>query len=116
MNLPQKSENDFFSKIRNFFKKLFYKKAAQLEQNIEVKKETNVNQDNDITNMRKASQNIRLKDDILSIVEKNPDIIDNLSEENLVRLDKLCDEEMSKLDKELDDLKLKYQKLQTKLG
>lgn len=116
VNLPQKSENSFFSKMKNFFKKLFYKENNSIGQNAEVKKDKEINQSNTILEMRKESQNLRLKDDILEIVEKNPDIIDSLSKENLERLDKLCDDEIIKLDKELEELKLKYQKLQAKLG
>ena len=115
VNLPQKSEYSFFGKIKKFFKKLFYKESNQSVQNVEKKEDTVTNDNNEITEMRKASQNVKLKDDILKLVEKNPDIIDSLSQENLERLDKLCDDEMSKLDKELDELKLKYQKLQAKL-
>lgn len=105
--LPIKYEDGFFSKIRKFFSNVFKKKSVTTEQ-LEVIKEKEVEintNESDFAKMKVASNRVRIKEDILTLVEKNPELIENLSIEKLKELDKMYDEIIEKNDRKIKQLK-----------
>ena len=116
-NLPQKYENNVFSKIASFFRKIFGTRVKKSEiinnktQNETPDKSLKLAIDNSINEMKQISKQKNLKEDILGIVMKNPVTVDKLSQKQLKSLDKMLDEEIDKNNKEIEKLKQKYEKL-----
>ena len=112
-NLPQKYNSGFFNKLKSFFSKFFHNEMISEDAKI-IEKEKNSN--NSIEEMRKNSEYNKLKEDIIKLVERNPHVIENLSEERLDELDKMCDEKIKENSKKIEELKIKYERLQEKLA
>ena len=105
--LPIKYEDGFFSKIKKFFSNIF-KKNSVATQELEVIKENKIEintNESDFDKMKVASNRVRIKEDILSLVEKNPALIENLSLDKLKELDKMYDEIIEKNDRKIKQLK-----------
>jgi len=105
--LPIKYEDVFFSKIKKFFCNVFKKKSVTMEQFEVIKQdkiEINTNE-SDFDKMKVASNRVRIKEDILILVEKNPALIENLSLDKLKELDKMYDEIIEKNDRKIKQLK-----------
>jgi len=66
--------------------------------------EINTNE-SDFDKMKVASNRVRIKEDILILVEKNPALIENLSLDKLKELDKMYDEIIEKNDRKIKQLK-----------
>lgn len=96
-NLPIKSDNTFFSKIRNWFKNKFYKNQENKEitnpetilskNDSDVQKEAFINKYKTDTYKRKVS-----KEDVRKAVEKDPLILSKMSLQQLNGLEKYYDE------------------------
>jgi len=109
-NLPQKYEESFMFKVKRFFSNLFGKKNIQKEEinpiEKEEKKEVHI-EENSIEKMKKASKRVDLEEDIIKIVEKNPDLIDNLTILQLEKLNEMYDKIIEENDRKIQRLKSK---------
>ncbi len=66
---------------------------------------TVTNKENIFEKMRKATKQIEIKEDILAIVDKNPQLINTLSLKNLKALNKMYDDVIEKNNLEISRLK-----------
>lgn len=105
--LPIKYEEGFFRKIKKFFGNIF-KKSVVAEKQPEVikedKKEIN-NNGTEFVKMKLASNKIKIKEDILTLIEKNPSLIETLSIGKLKELEKMYNEIIEKNDRKIKQLK-----------
>lgn len=102
-NLPQKYNEGIFSKIRNFFLKLFKKKSNIVDnQPIIQPKEINKNP---ISMLRKENENNKEKEQLLNQIEENTELINSWSIERLLKLEKIYDEKITKYDNEIAKIK-----------
>lgn len=105
--LPIKYEGRFFNKIKNFFYRLFKKDVIVEECNIDIKEnkiETNI-QESEIENMKKISNKEKAKDEIVDLIEKNPEVLKTLSLEQLKKIDSIYDEIIKENDRKINKLK-----------
>ena len=96
-NLPIKSDNTFFNKIKNWFKNKFYKnqenkaitnlETISIQNDSEEQKNSFINQYNAGTQKRKVS-----KEDVRKAVENNPLILNRMSLQQLNVLEEYYDE------------------------
>ena len=109
-NLPQKYEESFIFKIKRFFSNLFGKKNIQKEEINpivkEEKKEIHI-KENSIEKMKQESNRVHLEEDILKIVEKNPELIENLTISQLEKLNDMYDKTIEENDRKIQRLKSK---------
>ena len=66
---------------------------------------TVTNKENIFEKMRKATKQVEIKEDILAIIDKKPQVINTLSLKNLKALDKMYDDIIEKNDLEIRRLK-----------
>jgi len=104
--LPEKHKNSFFVRIRRFFSNAFGKKQVATKENtMEKTVQTPItNKENVFETMKKGSQQVAIKEDILAMVNKNPQLINTLSLENLKQLDKMYDDIIAKNNLEIRKL------------
>ena len=104
--LPEKYKNSFFVRIRRLFSSAFGKKQVVTQENtIEKTVQAPVtNKENVFETMKKGSQQVAIKEDILAMVDKNPQLINTLSLENLKQLDKMYDDIIAKNNLEIRKL------------
>ncbi len=104
--LPEKCKNSFFVRIRRFFSSAFGKKQVVTQENTMEKtvREPVTNKENVFETMKKGSQQVAIKEDILAMVDKNPQLINTLSLENLKQLDKMYDDIIAKNNLEIRKL------------
>ena len=109
-NLPQKYEGSFLFRVKRFFNKLFGKKSFEKEKVEpivkEEKKEVPI-KENSIEKMKKESKKAHLEDDILNMIEKNPELIDNLTIPQLEKLNEMYDKVIDENDREIQSLRSK---------
>ena len=104
--LPEKYKNSFFTRIRRFFSSAFGKKQVVTEEKI-VEKTVQapvLTKENVFETMKKGSQQVAIKEDILTMVDKNPQLINTLSLANLKELDKMYDDIIAKNNLEIRKL------------
>ena len=100
-NLPIKSDNTFFNKIKNWFKNKFYKnqenkaitnsETISIQNDSEEQKNSFINQYNTAIQERKVS-----KEDVRKAVENNPLILNQMSLQQLNVLEEYYDELIKK--------------------
>ena len=102
--LPKKYNDSVFSKIKEFFLKIFGKKNNNEETVVE---EENVKENrlNSIEEIRKESKINREKESLLNQIEKDVSLIDNWPIEKLLKLEEIYDEKIERLNKEIERLK-----------
>lgn len=105
--LPEKYENSFLNKIKRFFTGLFKKNviASKSEEVIQNKKIEVKQTETEFNKMKGLGNKTRLKEDILTLIESNPDAIKNLSIENLKKLDSMYDEIIEENNRKIKKLK-----------
>lgn len=112
--LPKKYKNSFFIYIKKFFAGIFRKKQEQvtdkmndIEQKVDMKtKQVESTEDkNELEKMKVLSNEIKLKEDIISLIEKNPALLDTLSIERLEELEKMYDMIIEKNEMKIKKLK-----------
>jgi len=94
-NLPKKFENNFIVKLKRFFAKVFFKKKNNI--NVEGNKEKSVEQEDvNITpqvdifkEWHKEKNEVKIKEDIVHMIDKNPELIDKLSVKQLKALNEM---------------------------
>ena len=94
--------------IMSFY--VFYKNIEKENTKLENK---NVFQDNSIEEMRKLSEDVKLEEDILELIEKKPELIDTLSFERLIELNDLYDKKIEETEKEVAKLEQKMKELES---
>ena len=105
-NLPEKYKSNIFHKIRSFIRNIFMKEA-RVEIKEVHKEEVNIKSDNVINNLIKEKNKTKVKEEIFSIINKNPNALEGLSTERLYELTKLYDEKILENDREIRYLKSK---------
>ena len=118
--LPVTTNNNWFNKIKLFFKNLFIKKDSKnIENNKEVEKNLSMmTKDVKIESSIEEHQNkIKIenaKKDILALIDKDSSLIYNLSIEKLSELSKMYGEDIEKLESRISYLEQK-KKVNTKI-
>lgn len=111
-NLPMKQEHGFINRIKQFFRKLFYKKKEIVLQ--EVIQNVKIPENNQTANSFKERLETEVendylkdieKDDFIKKIEKNPNILYGLSLDRLEKLEKYYDKLLEKDRLELERLK-----------
>lgn len=104
-NLPDKYRENFIYKLKRAFQKLFDKKNRV----IEVKKEEVVKNEKTQTDvfeqMRHESKKVKLENDILAIIDNNPELINTLSFERLEVVSKMYDKIIEDNNRKINKLK-----------
>ena len=105
--LPVKYENNFFSKFKTFFGNIFIKNSSVIKHNEVIKEVTPQvgTKENEFTKMKIASNKVKLKEDILGMIEKNPQLLETLSVDKLKELDRMYDEIIERNDRKIKQLK-----------
>jgi len=115
-NLPKKYKFSFINGIKKFFFKILKKQEIDSNENLVEQEKNIVSKDNDIETMKHYSTNAKLKNDIVELLMKKPDIIDTFPEEKLDELEKICSEKVKENDRVIKRLKNKCERLDAKLG
>ena len=124
-NLPMIRKETFFSKIKNFFRRLFGRKEdisndilveAQNEISCEMKEEILPNEinkkDDFLEDFKKANKNNSLKEEIFQKVRQNPELKNTLSDKRLGQLLEIYYEKIDKVREENRQLQIKIENLQ----
>jgi len=107
--LPKKYEKGFFEKIKNFFLDIFSMKKVEinkveennLEKNNEIKEREQINY---FEEMKEVSKKEHIKQDIVSIIDKNPELIKTLSLLQLKELNKIYKKIIEEIEKNIKKL------------
>lgn len=106
--LPVKYKESLFSKIKKIFSNAFRKNIVVIPKHHEVVKknkfEMNAN-DYILDKMKAESNRVKIKEDILTLIEKNPELIKTLSIESLKELESMYDEIIEKNERKIKQLK-----------
>lgn len=105
--LPIKYKDRVFGRIKMFFSNLFKKKPIINESIKEIKEnKININsKETEFSKMKVASNQLKIKEDILTLIDKNPKLIETLSIEKLKALGSMYDEIIEKNDRKIRQLK-----------
>jgi hypothetical protein len=105
--LPIKYTDGFFNKIKMFFSNIFNKKTIINETSEEVKhNKVEINsKENEFDKMKTSSNKVKIKEDILTLIDNNPELINTLSIEKLEELDSMYDEIIEENDRKINKLK-----------
>lgn len=112
-NLPIKQNNNIFNKIKNYLRKILKKDFNNSLQEEVEKQETINNTYNEQSSVDKMREIIKEEQrqektaqSLLNMIEKNPDLIYNLSNERLKQLITLYDDEIARITKKYNVKKL----------
>ena len=110
--LPGKYEPSFIFKIKNFILNFFNAKdRAKEPEKVEIRENVIKKQRekaDTITEMKIMSKKVKLKDEILNMIDENPKLIESLPTTRLKEL-------ISMYDKEIEEKEMKIQQLQRTL-
>ena len=110
-NLPKKSENNFIIKLKRFFAKIFFKENKNIEGNNEKiveQDEINITPQVDIfKEWHKEKNETKIKEDILHMIDKKPELIDKLSVKQLKALNEMYYKVIEENNKIIKDLESK---------
>lgn len=105
-NLPKKYEKGIFCNIKNFFLNLFGKKSKDfIETDNKIKNSEPVKEKNSIDLLRDEYLKTQEKENLLSQIEENPDLINNWKIEKLMKLEEIYDKKISQYKNEIAILK-----------
>lgn len=111
-NLPIKEDNSFFGKIKNFFRKLFYRKPVEnsvdnvISEQAQIKKESNTAFQESIKADVKNDYLTEMKrEEFLDELEKNPKLLYELPIEKLEKLEYYYSESIKKQEAKLAKIK-----------
>lgn len=102
--LPEKYKDSFFIKVKRFFNNIFCRKSSDKKIDQELKVEVKI-KENEFNKMKEISNKSKLKEEILDIIEKKPELIETLSVERLRELDRMYDEIILENDRKINKLK-----------
>lgn len=108
--LPIKYKNGLFNRIKIFFNNIFKKKPI-INENIEDIKENKVEinpKENEFYKMKVASNKVKIKNDILTLIDNNPELINTLPIEKLKALEGIYDEMIEENDRKIKKLKREF--------
>ena len=114
-------------KIKQFINKLFRKedkKMLKSPQSIEKSEENKKTEQlkkitttsSSLEEIRKERDVARKEEEIIELLLKNPDAVDNLPEVRLLELEKMCAEKIEENEKKLNELTQKPERMKAKLG
>ena len=109
--LPIKYENGFFFKIKNFFSNIFRKNYAVVKEKNEIIKENKteiVNIESEFEKMKSASNKAKIEEDIFTLIEKHPELIETLSIDKLKVLSDICNKIIEENDRQIKKLNRKF--------
>lgn len=112
-NLPIKKEYSIIFRIKNFFRKLFNKEDSNYSINDSDSENKNIYDDKmegnfgDNLKVEVSNEYVKeiTKNDFIDEIEKNPDLLYNLSIDRLKKLEKYYDELIEKDKEELKNIK-----------
>lgn len=118
-NLPIKIEKGIFGKIKNFFRRLFYKSSQIVEQNnieeykIDEIKEKNAESfvNNIKVEVDDSIQKELERNELFQKIRKNPEMFDTLSSKQLENLSKYYDKVIEKNNEIIENKKAKLNKV-----
>lgn len=105
--LPIKYKDNLFVKIKKFFSNVLKNNSTATEQ-VKVIKENEIEintNESEFDKIKLASNRVKIKEDILILVEKNPKLIETLSIDKLKELNKMYDEIIERNDRKIKRLK-----------
>ncbi len=102
--LPIKYKDGLFNKIKMFFSN-FIKKKPAIEEPIKENKVEISSKETEFDKMKVASNKVKIKEDILTLIERYPELIDSLSIDKLKELDSMYDEIIEENDRKIKKLK-----------
>jgi len=104
--LPEKYENGFLHRVKRFFSNIFSRNKVVNEKKEIIKEEKmeHKNEENYFLKMKEESKKIELKEDIISILNNKPELINTLSIERLKELNNMYDEMIRDLEREIKKL------------
>ena len=105
--LPIKYKKGVFSNIKLFFSNFFKKKTIDYVSDYKLKenKFEISSRETEFEKMKAASNKIKIKEDILTLIEKKPQLIETLSIDRLAELEEMYDEIIEKNDRRIKQLK-----------
>lgn len=90
--------NNFWSKIKKFFNTIFKKQKYLPQVDEKIKNnEKNIHYDNTISQLKMENLKNRGNKDIINIVEKNKNVIFNLTEDQLAIVQKCYEDEIKRV-------------------
>ena len=92
-NLPKKYEKGFWYRAKRFFSNIFSRKKIN-EPKLEMGGKTKViarNNIDEFAKMKEESRKVKLKEEIIEMIDKNPKLIDTLSATKLKELNNMYD-------------------------
>lgn len=111
-NLPIKEDNSFFGKIKNFFRKLFYRNRREssvdniVTEQPQIKKQDNTAFQESIKVEVKNDYVTEMKrEEFLDNLEKNPKLLYEVSVEKLEKLENYYNESIKKQEEKLAKIK-----------
>lgn len=111
-NLPIKEDNSFLGKIKNFFRKLFYRNRGEsrvdnvITEQPQIKKQDNTDFQESIKVEVKNDYITEMKrEEFLDNLEKNPKLLYELSVEKLEKLENYYSESIKKQEEKLAKIK-----------
>lgn len=118
-NLPMKIEKGIFGKIKNFFRRLFYKSSQIVEQNnIEEYKTDEIKEkkaESFVNNIKvevdDSIQKELKRNELFQKIRKNPEMLDTLSSKQLKNLSKYYDKVIEKNNEIIENKKAKLNKV-----
>lgn len=106
-NLVKVEENSFINKIKNFFRKIFFKPKEEETNNEVVQENVEVETKESFLNDIKVDEQVKKDAELISLKQQydNEQISeDDLTEEQIKGLIKLYDQQIEKLKKEVGDV------------
>ena len=111
--------NKIFNSIKNFFNRLFNNEKPMLNKASDEGNVINFKQEsvdnNSISIIKKENKKKQTVKEIVSMTEKNPELLKNLSYEQLDVIDKYYKEENERLQKEIDIINEKVKHVKGKI-
>ncbi|MBP3284738.1 MAG: hypothetical protein J6M02_04495 [Clostridia bacterium] len=102
--LPEKYEGGFWCRVRRFFSSMFKKKNERKEFVESGKIEVQAVKKNEFEEMKKESHKVQLKENILSMIDDHPQLIDTLPIPRLKELSKMYDGIIEENDRKIKKL------------
>lgn len=113
-NLPIKEDNSFLGKIKNFFRKLFYRKPVENSVDNVITEQTQIKKENNTEFQESLKIKVEVKNDYLTEMkreeflddlEKNPKLLYELPIEKLEKLEDYYNESIKKQEAKLAKIK-----------
>ena len=108
--LPDKKKDGILSRLKNFFKSIFYKQSKEVDYIDNTVLETKSSEENFMKDLKEKTDmdNAYEKETIEYLVvetEKNPEKLNNLDVEQLEKISEYYDQKIENVDKEIEKVK-----------